>query len=375
MLSTTDKWRGSGASSQRPTTARWCFFRTISSTRISRNRARSCSAIRDLARSCAASGYSPGTGATSIAACCSNSLTRISDCSAAVSATAACPRAATPPGTCRARPRKSTSGRNGGIAPTRPARAIRCPARWCWKGATSSSRTRKTNSRRTATRCSRSTARCSRSRCLTPPARLFTRSNWPRSSMPIDRKLELVRDRAVRALGNHRGDQAVAKIRAIIGPQSIPNSEPLAQSALDKLHRGEVPSADELAALEIVVRLLRPVVFSHDGVLDDLPDRPDQNLQPQDLKDLWTTFRNSVQPFIGSIGRIETKSGTHVGTGFLVAENALATNRHVLGALTFGSEVLEPAAARVVFRQEHGRTNKPGDIVSIDGVLAMHPRL
>src|SRR5262249_58248567 len=69
------------------------------------------------------------------------------------------------------------------------------------------------------------------------------------------------------------------------------------------------------------------------------------------------------------------KSGTHVGTGFLVAENALATNRHVLGALTFGSEVLVPAAGRVVFRQEYGGTNKPGEIVSIDGVLAMHPRL
>ena len=39
------------------------------------------------------------------------------------------------------------------------------------------------------------------------------------------------------------------------------------------------------------------------------------------------------QTFVGSIGRIETKSGTHVGTGFLVAENALATNRHVLGVL------------------------------------------
>lgn len=193
--------------------------------------------------------------------------------------------------------------------------------------------------------------------------------------MPIDRKLELVRDRAVRALGNHRVDQAMAKIRAIIGPQNIPDSEALAQSALDKLHRGEVPPADELAALEIVVRLLRPVVFSHDSVLDDLPDRPDQNLQPQELKDLWSTFRNSVQPLVDSIGRIETKSGTHVGTGFLVAEKALATNRHVLGALTFGSEVLAPGAARVVFKQEDGRTNKPGDVVPIDEVIAIHPQL
>jgi hypothetical protein len=77
--------------------------------------------------------------------------------------------------------------------------------------------------------------------------------------MPIDRKLELMRDRAVRALGNHRVEQAVAKIRAIVGPENIPQSEPLAQSALDKLRNGEVPNPDELAALEIVVRLLRPV--------------------------------------------------------------------------------------------------------------------
>jgi hypothetical protein len=47
----------------------------------------------------------------------------------------------------------------------------------------------------------------------------------------------------------------------------------------------------------------------------------------------------------------------------------------VLGVLTFGSEVLVPGAARVVFRQEYGSTNKPGDIVSIDGALAIHSRL
>jgi trypsin-like peptidase len=47
----------------------------------------------------------------------------------------------------------------------------------------------------------------------------------------------------------------------------------------------------------------------------------------------------------------------------------------VLGALTFGSEVLAPGAARVVFRQEDGRTNKPDDIVPIDGTLAIHPKL
>ena len=105
--------------------------------------------------------------------------------------------------------------------------------------------------------------------------------------MALDKKHEFLRDRAVRALANHQVAEAVAKVRAIIGPMNIPDSEPLAQSALDKLRNGETPNADELAALEIVIRILRPVVFSHEGALDDLPDRADQNLQPAELKDLW----------------------------------------------------------------------------------------
>lgn len=193
--------------------------------------------------------------------------------------------------------------------------------------------------------------------------------------MPLDKKYQFLRDRAVRALGDQPVAHAVKKVRAIIGPQNIPNDEPLAQAALDKLHSGEIPAALELAALEIVVRLLRPVVFSHDGVLDDLPDRADQNLQPQDLKDLWSTFRNKLGSLIGSIGRIETISGTHVGTGFLVADGLLATNRHVLGVLTFGCEELSAGSARVVYKCEDGKLNGPSDIAGIEGVAAIHPSL
>jgi hypothetical protein len=193
--------------------------------------------------------------------------------------------------------------------------------------------------------------------------------------MALDQRAEFLRDRVTRALGNHQVAQAVAKVRAIIGPAEIGDGEPLAQSALNKLHQGETPTPEELAALEIIVRLLRPVVFSHNGSLDDLPDRPGQNLQPQDLKDLWSGFRDRIKPLIGSVGRVENKAREHVGTGFLVADGVLATNRHVLGVLTFGAEVLAPGAARVVFRQEDGQQNKPEDIVLIDGVAAIHPKL
>lgn len=193
--------------------------------------------------------------------------------------------------------------------------------------------------------------------------------------MPISKREQLLHDRAARALGGHQVADAVAKVRAIIGPANIPDSEPLAQSALDKLHQGETPTIEELTALEIVVRLLRPVVFSRNGALADLPDQGGHNLYPQELKDSWNAFRNLVKPLLSSIGRVETKAGKHIGTGFLVADGVLATNRHVLDALTFGAEVLAPGAARVVFKQEIDSVNAPVDIVAIAGVVAIHPKL
>jgi hypothetical protein len=67
-------------------------------------------------RSSAANASSPGTGATSTAARCSSSRTRISDCGAAASATAECRKAVTRPAVCPARPSRPTSARIGGAA-------------------------------------------------------------------------------------------------------------------------------------------------------------------------------------------------------------------------------------------------------------------
>jgi hypothetical protein len=55
--------------------------------------------------------------------------------------------------------------------------------------------------------------------------------------MAPDKRYEFLRDRAIRALDNHRVEQAVKKIRAIIGPQNIPDNESFAQAALDKSPR------------------------------------------------------------------------------------------------------------------------------------------
>ncbi len=194
--------------------------------------------------------------------------------------------------------------------------------------------------------------------------------------MPLDPRLERLRARAARALGDRRIRETVTRVRAIIGPHSIPDSEAGAQAALDRLRNGEAPSAHELAALETVIRLMRPVVYCRNGRLDDLPHDPNHDLHAQEYRDLWSTFRRTVRPLLFSIGRIELVDGArHIGTGFLVADGVLATNRHVLAALTSGCEVLAPGTARVVFKQEVGLANSARHVTPLESVAAIHPKL
>jgi S1-C subfamily serine protease len=185
--------------------------------------------------------------------------------------------------------------------------------------------------------------------------------------------LRRLRERAARALGRHEVTEAVAKVRAIVGPAAIPASEPDAQAAWDKLRSGAAPSPNELAALEIVVRLLRPAPLSRGGALDDLPDQQGHNLYPPELKDAWSAFRTSVRPLLYSIGRINLIDGKHIGTGFVVGDGVLATNRHVLDDLTFGTGLLAAGQAQVAFQREVGATDAPEQTVPIEGVIRVHP--
>jgi len=182
--------------------------------------------------------------------------------------------------------------------------------------------------------------------------------------------------RATRALGKHEVSEAVAKDRAIIGVE-IPDGERKAQDAWKKLRDGDTPTWEELAALEIVIRLLRPAPLSHNGQLDDLPDEEGHNLYTQDLKDEWSAFCKRVRPLLYSIGRVDRVEGTntHVGTGFLVADGVLATNRHVLDELTFGTGNLAAGRAKVIFQREDGTNDDPKHIVEIYGAIGTHKTL
>lgn len=193
--------------------------------------------------------------------------------------------------------------------------------------------------------------------------------------MALDARFERLRARADRALGSHTVTEAVAKVRAIIGPQNIPATEPAAQAALATLRAGGRPTADQLAALELVVRLLRPVVFIRDARILDLPDDAAHNLHPAELKAAWRAFGDAIAPLLPSIGRVESTDRTHIGTGFLVADGVLATNRHVLAALTSGTEVLAAGTAQVQFLEEDDRRNSAAHVAPILDVVAIHPTL
>lgn len=204
----------------------------------------------------------------------------------------------------------------------------------------------------------------------------MAQDEMPQDDMNRNNKDLLARlaKRATRALGDYKVVEAVAKDRAIIGA-AIPGGEVEAQAAWDKLREGDAPTPTELAALEMVIRLLRPAPFSHEGQLDDLPDMQGHNLYPPDLREQWGHFRTLVNPLLYSIGRINQATGAHVGTGFLVGDGVLATNRHVLDDLTFGTGVLAAGQARVVFQREDRAADKPEHIVDITGVLSIHNHL
>ena len=155
----------------------------------------------------------------------------------------------------------------------RRSRATRCRAWSCWKDRTSTSRRggQVHASRLRGADAGRPDAQGAGARSRR--AGHLREDIWPNCHAARREARTPAARAAARALGDHQVADAVAKVRAIIGPANIPDSEPLAQAALDKLHKARSPSAEELTALEIVVRLLRPVVFSRDGMLDDLPDQ------------------------------------------------------------------------------------------------------
>jgi endonuclease G len=183
--------------------------------------------------------------------------------------------------------------------------------------------------------------------------------------------------RAQRTFGTLRVDEAVAKVRAIVGLPNAPESEVAAQAALDKLRSGRArPTATELAALEFVIRMMRPAPLSLRGQLEPLPAKQGSSVYQPDVSAAWERFRAASARIIYSVGRLDRTAGPNpqIGTGFLVADDLVLTNHHVLSALSHGADELEPGMAVIRFYQEF-EGPEPVPACRILKVVAVHPTL
>lgn len=189
--------------------------------------------------------------------------------------------------------------------------------------------------------------------------------------MPISPEQQTLLARAQRVFRGKPIAETVPRDRAIIGVKALPAGEKDAQAALEKLGNGEEPTPVEMAALEFMIRLMRPAIPSFGGKLGAMPAAHGYN---QPLIDQWNAFREAVAPLLYSIGRIDREPKAHVGTGFLIAEDILVTNRHVLHQLTFGVDTIGKGQAVVKFGQESDRPDDEGP-VAIVGVVALEATL
>jgi len=192
----------------------------------------------------------------------------------------------------------------------------------------------------------------------------------------MDQKYKDLLERAQLTFGTTPVPQAVGKTKAIIGVPAFPLKETEAQAALDKLRIGQVPTPDELAALELMIRIMRPAPLSKKGALEDLPAYDEHE---PGLVDAWTTLQALIKPLLYSVGRLDLvgagPQGVGFGTGFLVRSDLLVTNRHVLEALSYGSLELKAGAVVVRFGQEVQTIDDPAHSVPILKAAFVHPTL
>ncbi len=143
------------------------------------------------------------------------------------------------------------------------------------------------------------------------------------------------------------------------------------RSGLEKIARGRIPSDEEAGQLEaIIIPDKRPAEFIRQGTFT-VSHRLWQHLERSE-------FKQPIERAIPSIGRVELPSSPSIpfgGTGFVVGDGLLMTNRHVaqLFASGLGQRVkFTPGeTAAVDFKREYDSDETdPFEIVK---VLMIHP--
>src|SRR5262249_4109225 len=107
-------------------------------------------------------------------------------------------------------------------------------------------------------------------------------------------------ERAIRAIAGRPLDKIVSRTRATVGPP-VDDLEGEAQEGLAALKSGTKPTSAQVAALQAIVRSMRPSVMSHDSSVDPLP----QEAQP--VFSNWLSFVGLIVPHLYTIGRVDKK--------------------------------------------------------------------
>jgi endonuclease G len=153
---------------------------------------------------------------------------------------------------------------------------------------------------------------------------------------------------------------------------SGPSKVEKAQTGLEQIQLNRTPSAPEISALEAIINEdLRPAVYVQDGTFTM-------------THPLWTrlsqdaAIKRRIEQAIPSIGRIELPDSGYPygGTGFVVGDGLIMTNRHVAELFASGLgdkrlNFLDGSKAGIDFLQEQDRPTGP--MLSVRKVVMIHP--
>ena len=174
------------------------------------------------------------------------------------------------------------------------------------------------------------------------------------------------------------------RTRAIVfGGESLPDDSPSRPTK----HLGAVLETGILAAQEAARNPNAPLSPDQDAALEAvvrLRERPALLVQKDnfpELPDCWrrlNQFRACIRRRIPCTGRIDWRPGEMVGTGFLVADDLVMTNRHVVEyfadpppAPGGNWKIWARAKPTIDFKMEHGEPER--SIFAIQSVAGVHP--
>ena len=173
----------------------------------------------------------------------------------------------------------------------------------------------------------------------------------------------------MRAIAGRPITTVVEKTRAIVAPP-LKDLEGEAQAGLAALKTGHRPTANHIAALQAIVRAMRPSCLSNAGVIDPLPD------MARPVFSEWPDFSRDIAPYLYTVGRVDRKRASPLpadpyGTGFLVSDDLFLTNHHVVTQLSGGTDVINSGDVEIRFIQEYNAPDEPA--VPVVGVSEFHP--